>query len=295
MAFVWVQQWIALPVVLEDPMADLHPGPVPQPLDSNAPVYTQDNYKGLPFQSSSNDTPFHSQLSSIPQGQFRSDNRSSTHPASTQYLAPDGASSLSMGSMVATLPEYATVESGHSDVQAHQHGQRPLSGASTSALVYQLQQNLQMPNHASGALPNHSPYAPTYGHAQYPQGFVPSQHSPTNYAAFQPSQQRVAGPNSMQSSYQAYPQHSQYMYYSAPYGTQAQYSPGYPPQAAQVQAFYGRRTSNVNASMPMNGHGMDYAQHDGGFAPGNRHMAGAVQEPGTMGHILTGTFDASGE
>lgn len=193
--------------------------------------------------------------------------------------------------MVGALPEYASVEPG-----PQQQTQRPLSGASTSAVVYQLQQNLQMPNHGSNPLPNHSPYNAGIGPGQYQQNVMANPNTHSNYAPFHPNQQRLSGPSTMQAPFQGFHQPSQYMYYPAPYGPQGQFPQGFPAQGAQAQAMYGRRPSLNNAPMPMMGQNMDISQTDGVYPPGGRLMPGAMQaEPGPVGSILSGTFGAPGE
>ena len=290
MAFVWVQQWIALPVVLEEQMGDLPPGSVPQPLDIATAGLAHDEYQSSAFRSPNSSTPFHSQLSAIPHGQGRPDIRSPGHPTSPHYPSQDhGASSLNMGVMAGALPDYATLDAGQGGTQSHQQSQRPLSGASTSALVYQLQQTLQMPGHASGQLPTQSPYNSGFAPGQYQQNFVPTQGAHTNYAHFHPNQQRMASPNTMQQAYQNFHQPSPYVYYPSAYGgPQGQFPQGFQAQSAQAQAMYGRRPSLSNGQLPGMGQGLDMSQHDGAYLPGNR-LPGSG-EPGPVGFGAPGKW-----
>ncbi|PSN60630.1 hypothetical protein BS50DRAFT_506210 [Corynespora cassiicola Philippines] len=169
--------------------------------------------------------------------------------------------------MVGALPEYSSVDGVQNSSQTPQSAQRHLSGASTSALVYQLQQSLQMHNPGSAPLPTHSPYGPGFTPGQYPQGFIPGQGSQhANYTHFPAGQQRMPGP---QVPYQGYHQPSQYMYYPAPYGPQGQYAQGFAAQGGQNQAMYGRRPSLTSTSVNMMGQGME-PQQDGIYIPGGR-------------------------
>ncbi|KAF2109131.1 YT521-B-like domain-containing protein [Lophiotrema nucula] len=296
MAFVWVQQWIALPVVYEEQMGDLPPGSVPQPLDITAAGLAHDEHQlnnpsSSSLRSPSSNAPFYSQLSSISQGQGRPDPRSPAHATSPHYLGQEHATtSLNLGAMAGALPDYGPTDI-PGNAQAQQQGQRPLSGASTSALVYQLGQNLQMPGHGSST---HPPYVATsYGPNQFQQNFVPpqgTQHPP--YGPFSSSHQRLTGPSSMQHQYQNYPQPSQYLYYPSPYGPPSQFSQGFSAQAAQSQsqALYGRRPSLPSSQMPIMGQNMDMAQHESGYSPIGRHFGNAQADGGPMGSISTGGF-----
>ncbi|KAF2737858.1 hypothetical protein EJ04DRAFT_520894 [Polyplosphaeria fusca] len=259
MAFVWFQQWIALPVVYEEQMGDVPPGTVPQLLDITAAGIAHDENQGhynasaSSLRSPSSNAPFHSQFSSIAQGQGRPDIRSPTHLASPQYPAQEhGGTPLNMASMVGALPEYAPMDN-TGNPHAQQPGQRPLSGASTSALVYQLQQNLQMPGHAGGSLQTHSNYSAGYGPGQFSQGFVPTHGSQlTSYAPFNPNQQRVGGPSAMPPQFQNFHQPSPYLYYPTSYAHQGQF-----PQTfqGQPQPMYGRRPSAGN--VPIGGQNLE--------------------------------------
>ncbi|KAF2655338.1 hypothetical protein K491DRAFT_704632 [Lophiostoma macrostomum CBS 122681] len=292
MAFVWVQQWIALPVVLEEQMGDLPPGSVHQPVDIATAGLAHDEHQHSAFKSPSSGTPFHSQLSAIPQGQARPDIRSPGLATSPHYpLQEHGMSSLNMGAMAGALPEYASQDAGQSSAQAHQQAQRPLSGASTSALVYQLQQNLQMPGHASGSLQAQSPYNTGFAPGQYQPNFVSPQGAHTNYAHFHPSQQRMPAQNTMQTAYQNFHQPSPYVYYPPAFGGQGQFPQGFPPQAGQPQTMYGRRPSLTNTQMPMMGQSLDMSQHDSAYGQGGRLAPGAGHgEPAPIGFGAPGKW-----
>ena len=261
-------------------MGDLPPASGPPALGISAAGLAHDDHQArlhqLPSESRSpsSNTPFHSQLSSIPQSQLRSDLRSSAHPTNPHYPQTHDATSLNMGAMAGDLPDY-----GHVDGVQPQLA-RQLSGASTSALVYQLQQNLQVHASASNSLPVQPGYGPSFGAGQFQHNYMPTHAPPhTNYTAFPSHQQRGPGHNSIQGPYQNYAQQSPYMYYPAPYGTQP-FGPGFAAPNAQNQALYGRRPSLTSSHIPPPGHGIDMSQQDGMFPPGSRAVHG---DPSSMG------------
>lgn len=267
MAFVWVQQWVPLPVVYEQQhMGDLPPGPRSYTMDNTTANLARDGNNSTSFPTSlkspdSND-PFYSQLSSLPQGQLRSDHRSPTHANGTHQPQEYGTSPLNMGAMTGALPNYGTNDS----TQMNPQVPRSLSGASTSAVAYQLGQNLQMP---SGNMPAHASYGPGYATGLPQQHFMPQQGSQYNaYPSYPTNQPRLAGVAPMHSPYQNYQQASQYMYYPAPYTQQGQFNPAF---GAQSHSMYERKASSTNTGMQ--GHGADYAHVDGGF-PGVRMATG---------------------
>ncbi|KAJ4370531.1 hypothetical protein N0V83_005052 [Neocucurbitaria cava] len=273
MAFVWVQQWVPLPIVYEQQMGDLPSGTRPQALDNATTGFARDGNPSVtsPYKSPENNAPFYSQLSAISQGQLRPDFRSPTHPTAQYQSQEHGASPLNMGSMIGALPEYASFEDASVVPQSIP---RSLSGASTSAVAYQLGQNLQMQTHGSGNLPTHTSYGPGFAPGSYQQNFMPSQSSQHSaYPPFGANQPRLTNATSMQPPYQNYPQASQYMYYT-PYGAQGQFVPGFAGQTAQGHAMYGRRPSLTNASAGMMGQSADFPHIEGNFlgarvAPGN--------------------------
>ncbi|OAF98745.1 uncharacterized protein CC84DRAFT_1223494 [Paraphaeosphaeria sporulosa] len=294
MAFVWVQQWFALPVVIEEPMGDLPLGSGPQALDITATGIAHDDIQShaqhpLGARSPTSSTPFYSQLSSIPQSQLRRDLRSPAHPSSPHYPQDHGATSLNMSAMAGSLPEYASADGAHL-----QHAQRQLSGASTSALVYQLQQNLQVHGPASNTLPVHPGYGASFGPGQFQQAYIPAQASSHSNYTFPPNQQRGPGPNSIQPPYQNYPQQSPYLYYPAPYGTH-HFVPGFSAQNAQTHALYGRRPSLASTQAPLPGQSLDMSPRDGVFPHGHHTNSSAVQvDPASMGWIPGGQLAQSG-
>lgn len=268
-------------------MGDLPPGAAPQSLDT-AEGFPHEGRQNPPFRSPAGNSPFHNQLSSVAQSHGRSDIRSATLASTPQYPTPDGhdSTALNMASLSGALPDLHSLDHGPGNI--HQ-SQRPLSGASTSALVYQLQQNIQAPSHASGALPTHPPY----GH--YQQNFQPAIASQAAYAGpFHPTQQRLHAPNSLP-TYQNFPQPSQYMYYQTPYGPQGQCLQGYPALAAQTQAMYGRRPSLTNVQPSMMQQGPDMSQFDGVYASDGTVLGGNAPPNVMSMPVLSGSFGASGK
>ena len=147
MAFVWVQQWVPLPVVYEQQqhMGDLPPGPRPHAMDNATTGLARDGNTSGSFPTSlkspDSSDPFYSQLSGLPHGQLRPDFRSSTHANGSHQPQEHGTSPLNMGAMTGALPNYGTNDNASTNPQTVP---RSLSGASTSAVAYQLGQNLQM-------------------------------------------------------------------------------------------------------------------------------------------------------
>ncbi|KAF1953882.1 hypothetical protein CC80DRAFT_132326 [Byssothecium circinans] len=278
-------------------MGDLPRGSSSQALDLTAAGIAHDDQHDHASPSSSDlksptgNTPFHSQLSSIPQAQLRTDLRSPPHPASPHY-ADHGATSMNMSAMAGALPNYGSMDGAQGSHPLPQQAQRQhLSGASTSALVYQLQQNLQMPGTAPGALPAQSPYGHGYATGQFQQNFaLPQGSQHTNYPTFPASQQRVHASGQVQGPFQNFIQPSQYMYYPSPYGPQAQYPPTFAGQNTQGQPMYGRRPSMTSSHSPIHGPTMDPPQQDGSFH-GSRVPHGNFQAEGAMmGNMFGGQF-----
>jgi len=245
-------------------MGDLPPGPRSHTMDNTTASLARDGNNSNSFPTSlkspdSND-PFYSQLSSLPQSQLRPDHRSSTHANGTYQSQEHGTSPLNMGAMTGALPNYGA----HDNTPMNPQVPRSLSGASTSAVAYQLGQNLQMPGNMSA----HASYGPGFATSLPQQHFMSQQGSQYNaYPSYPTNQPRLAGVAPMQSPYQNYQQASQYMYYPAPYGQQGQFNPGF---GAQGQ-MYERKAGSTNTGMQ--GHVADYSHGDGGF-PGVRMATG---------------------
>ncbi|KAJ4408062.1 hypothetical protein N0V91_003410 [Didymella pomorum] len=235
-------------------------------MDFNAAGLREDQHAPLassPYMAQDNNTPFYSQLSSIQQGQQRTEHRSPAQQTPYYPSQQPDASAFKMGAMAGALPDYGS----DTHQQASQSIPRSLSGASTSALVYQLGQNLQMPTHASGNMPVQASYGTGYAMSPYQQGYMPQQSAQNAvYPMYNPTQTRVQGVAPMQNPYQSYPQPSQYMYYPAPYAAQGQYPSGFSAQGMQNQAMYGRRASLVTAPSGIPGQGVELSSLEGSFA-----------------------------
>lgn len=297
MAYFWVQQWVALPIILENQMGDVPQGSNSQALDPTPTNVAPDGHHASSTPSSSNvnslpnNPPFYSQLSSIPPAQSRPDLRSPAYPPNPHY--PDHATSsmMNMGAMAGTLPDYGAQEAPSGSHSLPQQGQRHMSGASTSALVYQLQQNLQLPGPASGSIPAQQHYGTGFTPGQFQPNFTPSpgaQHA--NYAAFAAGQQRMQAAGSMQGPYQHFPhQPSPYMYYPSPYGPQAHYVPALPGQTTQGQPMYGRRPSVPGSHGPVVGQ-LDMAHQDPGYTSNRMAINTTMGDTGTMGAMYGGPF-----
>ena len=268
MSFVWVQQWFALPIVIEGQMGDLPPDSRSHNMDFTAAGLARDDQHAplppsSPYKAQDNNTPFYSQLSSISQGQHRPDHRSPAQLSPYYPSQPHDSTAFKMGAMAGALPDYGS-DTHH---QASQSIPRSLSGASTSALVYQLGQNLQMPAHASGSMPVQPSYGPGYATGHFQQGYMPPQSTQSGvYSAYNPNQSRIQGVSPMQNPYQQYAQPSQYMYYPTPYGAPGQYPAGYTAQGVQGPAMFGRRASLVTAPAGVSGQNVELSPHEGSYA-----------------------------
>ena len=202
MAFVWVQQWVPLPVVYEQQqhMGDLPPGPRPHAMDNATTGLARDGNTSGSFPTSlkspDSSDPFYSQLSGLPHGQLRPDFRSSTHANGSHQPQEHGTSPLNMGAMTGALPNYGTNDNASTNPQTVP---RSLSGASTSAVAYQLGQNLQM---TSSNMSTHASYGPGFATGLPQQPFMPQQGSQYSaYPSFATNQPRLAGVAPMPSPY----------------------------------------------------------------------------------------------
>lgn len=255
MAFVWVQQWVALPVIVEEQMGDGQTGTgFPQSGQSRTGVPQEDGYSSIrPGLGSTQDhsasegapVPFHSQFSSIPQ-QFTDGLRMSStrSPYNTTATTESSGSSFNMSALGGALSDYPTGSAAQTLPQSLS-AQRGISGASTSALVYQLRQNLQYGNSPGGNFPSQQASNSAFGQTQYPSLYIPNQGGQqSGFGGFAQPQQRSAGPSPHQQSFPSYPQHAQqYMYYPQPYG-----SHGHTPQAFAGQVPPG--SFNRRSSLP---------------------------------------------
>jgi hypothetical protein len=294
MSFVWFQQWVALPVIYERSMGDLPPGSRPQTVDSAAAGFARDGNQGFPapslppYKSQDHSIPFYSQLSALPQNQFRPDYRSPAHPP-TQYPSQEhGASPMNMGSMANALPEFGRVEGASVNPLDSQSIPRSLTDSSISAVAYQLGQNLPMSAHGAGSLPNHHSYGAAYGAGPYQQQ---AYGQGSQHAAYTPYTQSRLPTATMPTAYQNYPGSSQYMYYSTPYGMQGQYNSGYPVQGTQNQVLYERRGSMTGVPVGLTTpHNMDYQHQEAGYTGARMGAGGFPGDQGAMGPAFGAPF-----
>ncbi|KAF2141686.1 uncharacterized protein K452DRAFT_32246 [Aplosporella prunicola CBS 121167] len=227
--------------------------------------------------------PFHSQYSSLPdpnsslevQRPFRQQNAYAYTLPSAQGPSPPV---FNMTAVAGALPDYSTTIAGHAMPTPVQPVQRGVTGASTPALVYQLQQISQYPGQAA------------MGYASQPSfgaGFAPSQFA-TAYHTYLPGQQRAIGPAQLPQPYAPYShQPPQYMYYAPPYGNPGSMSQSAVAYAAPRVEMDGRRASLSTA--PGSYH------TDGSMIARNYlNMNGSVVAQGIVGDSGTGAPAALG-
>lgn len=159
--------------------------------------------------------------------------------------------------MASALPDYGPNEDASMNNQGPSIVPHSLSGASTSAVVYQLGQNLQSPSHGPGNPTAHAPYNTGYAGAPYQSAYIPSQAQYAPQPTFTSGNSRLHPTAPMQQPYQSLSQGPQYMYYANPYASQSQISPGYPVPGTHGQSGYDRRGS------------LEYSHNDFGY-PGAR-------------------------
>lgn len=226
--------------------------------DNSHSSFTKPSPQPLPGAryTSSPAAPFYSQYSSLPAQQQQMNSPGyNQQPAASQYAQGGNQRQAGIGfdmsGMAASLPSYGT--SSFPQPQ-YEHDQRRVSGASTPALVYQFQQNVQFPQGAS-PYSNSAPYA-GYGPVQYA-SYASGQISPNMpYSPYGTAHPRQA-PGTAQ--YPHFPQQNspQYYYYPAGYGptSPAQFSN----QTGHVQFGYaGGNNSAVSFGPPstQDGEGM---------------------------------------
>ncbi|TID27427.1 hypothetical protein E6O75_ATG00194 [Venturia nashicola] len=250
----WVQRWFALPVLVEEQMGDqqLEDGtantgenrqenshlPFSKPSSQPSPG---DRYTGSPA------APFYSQYSSLPAHQQQMNPpRYNPQPVTNQY--PQGFSQsqhgvgFDMSAMAGSLPNYSP--SSFPQPQ-YQHDQQRLSGASTPAVVYQIQHNAQYP---PGGPPfaNPAPY-PSYGPVQYA-SYATGQISPNvPYSPYGTAHPRQA-PGTAQ--YPQFPHQTSPQYYYYPTGYGATSPAQFQNPTGQIQFGYGGKNNSAGAFGP---------------------------------------------
>lgn len=191
-------------------------------------------------------------------------------------------SALNMAAMVGALPDHAN-DPNLRHLQPH-HQQRQLSGASTSAVVYQLQQIPQLRSSANIPLQNHTPYNSGYGHMQYPPNFPP-QHG-LQYGAMPPlsaNPQRPPAPNMLQ--YQHFQQPAPYVYYPQ-YSAHGPYAQPFPPQSPQSQPGFSRRPSLPASQGSIHPQTFDTPVQDGSYQQSHAFPGGLPMESGPNVNLM---------
>lgn len=254
MAYFWVQQWIALPVIAEEQMGDgsanlpsLYPAGGTVIDDGKNNQLRRTNIQAAPEGTVVGSDAFYSQYSTIPPSQSRPE---PTRPSPQQSQAHfnyssapgHGASPLNMGTMSSALPDYAM--GSNNRPHSHQFAQQAVSGASTSALVYQLQQASHYPGQVPGSV---SSFNPGFIPSHYPQNFGAGVIPQANmYHSVHTPQSRSAGPSP---SYPNFPQHTQ-QYFFYPFGPQGNMPQQYGHPFPQKQVYQGRRSSLPSVQVP---------------------------------------------
>jgi len=246
MAYVWVQQWVALPILVEDQQMGDAPPDAGVGSSSRPSAGDDMQQTAVPYQQSLQAqlkgpvpiAPFHSQYSTLQSYPQRIDPSRMQSPQNFGPINPQvgqqpHGSAFNMTAMAGALPDYGSGPA-NPVLQQSQQTQRRLSGASTPAVVYQLQQSLQYPQ----SVPNiQNP--PSYG--SFPQGQYgafaqPSGANQQTFGAYGTSPQRMTA---MPQQFQPYHQLSPQQFYFA----QGQQIPGYNPQVGQFAAAYVGRPS----------------------------------------------------
>ncbi|MCJ1471874.1 hypothetical protein MMC13_000515 [Lambiella insularis] len=251
MAFFWVQQWWALPVIIEEPrMVDARTQVGRLPLgritsSSGPPGAMDDNgQSGAPgggrIESTTSPYSFHLQAPTPQQRPEHTPAFNLPGQVSGQHsYGQDGTEgSFDMEPMAAALPTYRS--SSHNLAGAHPQ-QRFQAGASSSTPLHQQQQIQQPMGHHSGFAPNYAAqYIPSYSHIQQgPSGSQLYGQQPSR--TILPSLVQQSYPNA---SYFANQQPSQpYLYYPGSYGqmspSQQGFSGGHRQQDSPVSLISG--------------------------------------------------------
>jgi hypothetical protein len=254
MAFFWVQQWVALPIIIEEHMGDVShdSGSGPPRLESQEPTHDDLQFPGqkpsipsssLPATSRSPGAgaPFYSQYSNLP-GQPQRVDSSSSHQLGNPYPSGVGQNQnlhgFNMSAMAGALPDYGMQTLNNMQTQGPQPGAQKMAGASNPAMVYQYPQNLQYPPQVSASYMNPAQYG---GYAPAPfQGYHQSQSpQPAMYTQYGTGQQRTGV---VPQHFAPYPQVAQqYYHYPGAVGGHGQQPSGFPMQTANFQAPYSMR------------------------------------------------------
>ncbi|KAF2098627.1 hypothetical protein NA57DRAFT_75865 [Rhizodiscina lignyota] len=241
MNFVWVQQWVALPVIVEEPMGDApsdHGGARPSEYthgtypNEESQHNTKSNVTQQAGPSTVDNTPFYSQFTALPPQPRVDLSRIQTGLGSYNMSANpgQGGASFNMGSMASALPDF-------------QNPQQTQRGQPASASAQQAQfRGQQMPQ-----FPSNPPYGASYGVGQF-QGAMA--HDDGSHGPMGQQTQRSAGVPAMQQQFSPYGQQvPQYFYPTSPFtpqGAQQTFFPG----AGQAMQGFDRRTSLGSLQSP---------------------------------------------
>ena len=253
MAYYWVQQWFALPLIPENPMGDEPSGGISPLTQSSKIQYRQtenqttdrsrpeEGHQGPwiepnPLPSAG---PFHSQVTSLQSAQSPSHHFQHQFSPLSSQNAPGRV--YGTGNTTGVIPEYAASSmNGRSELQQPQQlDHRRSSGSLTPAIVYQLQQNVQFAGQAgSTSIGGSQPYHHNTMPVQYGQGLSNSHGSRLGSFEGFPSSQIVSS-NLSQHHYPGLQHAQQHVYYPAYYNTHGLFPGG----LSQQSGLYGRRSS----------------------------------------------------
>ena len=255
MTYVWLQQWVALPVIVEEHMGDTsHNGGLAPSGPFQHQYQLDDSEQGYPKQegpfqlprSMSGNSPFYSQYSAFSNPQQRMDNSRFQYAAGGN--SSQAGSSFHMGAVASALPDYSSQTQSTQNSRPQSSGQPRAANTSTPAMVYQMQQNLQYPHQSGTNFPSQGGLG-GYGHSQF-SGYG---QSPSSQGGPFPQmqQQRIGGLPQQYTGYS--PLSPQYYYF--PGASPGYSSMPYGPGASLQSSMIGRGMPGMQASL--NNEGQD--------------------------------------
>jgi hypothetical protein len=216
MTYVWLQQWVALPVVIEDQMGDTsnnggfassrsyqHQSQV----NDFQQRYSKPEVSYHSSQNMNGNPPFFSQYSALPTTDQRIDN--SRFPYAAGGNLSQAGSSYNMSAIASALPDYTAQAQILQSARPQSSGQSRPPSTSTPAMALQMQQNLQYPHQL-----NNASYGSQNGHGAFGAGQFTSYSQTTGNAGgpfSQMQQQRVGAIPQQYSGYS--PLSPQYYYF----------------------------------------------------------------------------------
>lgn len=254
MTYVWLQQWVALPIIIEDQMGDTSNNggftfsrtyQQPFHVTDSQQIYSKPELSYDSSQIMSGNSAFYSQYSALPTTEQRMDN--SRVPYAAGGSLSQAGSSFNMSAIASALPDYAAQAQNLQSARPQGSGQPRALGVSTPAMALQMQQSLQYPHQSSNAS-----YGNQGGHGAFGAGQFAS-YGPTtgNVGGTFPQmhQQRVGAGSQQYSGYS--PISPQYYYFQSA-------SSGYPSMpfgaaGALQSSMAGRGMPNSQASMGVDG------------------------------------------